>query len=224
MPYSGKPTFSAHSAPISAPPLQSHYGGYSTRSDQLQLQQPRQQDVCYECGNIGHIKRYCPRLSSNRSRQDSRAIIPVPVAPPPARPARGRGQTTRGGGQSVRGRPREIAPSGGAQPRFYTFSARFEAESSDAVITGIVPVCHRDASVLFDPGSTYSYVSSYFASHFGVPRDSLSASVCVSTPVGDSIAVDHVYRLCVVTIGSLEASTDLLLLDMVDFDIILGMD
>ncbi|XP_070049052.1 uncharacterized protein [Nicotiana tomentosiformis] len=42
--------------------------------------------------------------------------------------------------------------------------------------------------------------------------------------MGDSIIVDHVYRSCVVTIGSLETSVDLLLLDMVVFDIILGMD
>ncbi|XP_070042171.1 uncharacterized protein [Nicotiana tomentosiformis] len=69
MPYSGQPTFNANLAPISAPPLQSHYNGYPTRSDQfqLQLQQPRQQYGCYECGNICQIRRYYPRLSSNRS-------------------------------------------------------------------------------------------------------------------------------------------------------------
>ncbi|XP_070034529.1 uncharacterized protein [Nicotiana tomentosiformis] len=57
-----------------------------------------------------------------------------------------------------------------------------------------------------------------------MPRGSLSAPVYVSTPVGDSIVVDRVHRLCVVTIRSLETSVDLLLLDMVDFDVILGMD
>ncbi|XP_070037037.1 uncharacterized protein [Nicotiana tomentosiformis] len=38
-------------------------------------------------------------------------------------------------------------------------------------------VCSTDASVLFDPVSTYSYVSSYFASYLVVPHDSLSAHV-----------------------------------------------
>ncbi|XP_070037233.1 uncharacterized protein [Nicotiana tomentosiformis] len=85
-------------------------------------------------------------------------------------------------------------------------------------------VCSRDASVLFDPGSTYSYVSSYFASYLVVPRDSLSAPVYVSNLVGDAMVVDSVYRSCVVTVGSLETRIDLLLLDMVDFDVILGMD
>ncbi|XP_070023033.1 uncharacterized protein [Nicotiana sylvestris] len=57
-----------------------------------------------------------------------------------------------------------------------------------------------------------------------MPCDSLSAHVYVSTPVGDLLVIDRVYRSCVVSIGSYETSVDLLLLDMVDFDVILGMD
>ncbi|XP_070013718.1 uncharacterized protein [Nicotiana sylvestris] len=102
--------------------------------------------------------------------------------------------------------------------------ARPEAGSSHAIITGIVPVFYRDALVLFDPGSTYSYMSSHLALYLVVPYDSLSAHMFVSMHVGDSIVVDRVYHSCVITIGSLETSTNLLLLDMVDFNVILGMD
>ncbi|XP_075092142.1 uncharacterized protein LOC142172431 [Nicotiana tabacum] len=42
--------------------------------------------------------------------------------------------------------------------------------------------------------------------------------------MGDAIIIDRIYRSCVVTIGSLETRVDLLLLYMVDFDVILGMD
>ncbi|XP_070058145.1 uncharacterized protein [Nicotiana tomentosiformis] len=165
-------------------------------------------------------------------------MVPAPAAAPPAQPARskgqvargrgqivrGRGQAARGGGLPVRGHPRDMVQGGGAQPRCYAFSARPEAESSDDVITSTVSVCSRDASFLFDPGSTYSYVSYYFASYLVIPRDSLSAPIYVSTPVWDAIVADRVYRSCVVVIGGLETSVDLLLLDMVDFDVILGMD
>ncbi|XP_070003411.1 uncharacterized protein [Nicotiana sylvestris] len=72
-------------------------------------------------------------------------------------------------------------------------------------------------------GSTYSYLSSYFAPYLGVARDFLSSPVCVSTTVGDSLVMDRVYRSCVVIIRGFETKADLLLLDMVDFDIILGM-
>ncbi|XP_070031272.1 uncharacterized protein [Nicotiana tomentosiformis] len=96
--------------------------------------------------------------------------------------------------------------------------------ASNGVITGIVSVCHKDASVLFDPGSTYSYVSSYFAHFLDLPREPLVSFVHVSTHVGDTIVVDCVYRSCVVTIGGLEIQVDLLLLSMAHFDVILGMD
>ncbi|XP_070035041.1 uncharacterized protein [Nicotiana tomentosiformis] len=57
-----------------------------------------------------------------------------------------------------------------------------------------------------------------------VSHDSLSSPVYVSTPVRDSIVVDSVYRSCLVVLGGFETRADLLLLSMVYFDIILGMD
>jgi len=129
-----------------------------------------------------------------------------------------------GGAESTWGHPRGGGRLGGVQARFYALPARPDAITSGAVITCIVSVCHRDASILFDPGSTYSYVSSYFAHYLVMPRESLVSFVHLSTPVGDIIIVDRVYRSCVVTIGGLETRVDLLLLSMVDFDMILGMD
>nr|XP_009766035.1 PREDICTED: uncharacterized protein LOC104217462 [Nicotiana sylvestris] len=89
----------------------------------------------------------------------------------------------------------------------------------DTMITGIIRVCHRDASVLFDPSST----SLYFAHYLDMPRESLVSSIRISTPVGDTIFVDHVYRSCVVTIRGLETREYLFLLSMVNFNVILGM-
>ncbi|XP_070054350.1 uncharacterized protein [Nicotiana tomentosiformis] len=88
----------------------------------------------------------------------------------------------------------------------------------------MVLVCHRDASVLFDLGSTYSYESSYFVPYLGISRDFLSSLVYVSTPVGDSIIVDRVYRPRLVIIGGFETIVDMLLLSKEYFDVILGMD
>ncbi|XP_070046593.1 uncharacterized protein [Nicotiana tomentosiformis] len=187
--------FSAPLAPISAPPIQSYQGGYPSRQGRFQGQQSQQLRPARGEGQV--------------ARGEVQAV-------------RSEGQAIRGGGQLARGRLRGGGQNGRAQPRFYAFSARLEEESSDAIITSIVPVCHRDASVLFYLGSTYSYVSSYFASYLIMPRDSLNAPVYMSTLVGDSIVVYHVS--CVVSIGSLETSVDLLLLDMIDFDVILGMD
>ncbi|XP_070017048.1 uncharacterized protein [Nicotiana sylvestris] len=141
----------------------------------------------------------------------------APVTSPPA-------QSSRGRGQSARGHPRGGGRSGGGQANFYALLSRPDAIASDAVITCIVSIYHRDAYVLFDLGSTFSYVSSYFAHYLDTPHESLISSVHVSTSVGDTIIADHVYRSCVVTIGCLDTRMDLLLLSMVDFDVILGID
>ncbi|XP_070039766.1 uncharacterized protein [Nicotiana tomentosiformis] len=82
----------------------------------------------------------------------------------------------------------------------------------------------RDASVLFDLGSTYSYVSSLFAHFMGVAHESLSTPVYVSTPVGNSVVVDPTYQSCIVTFYGYETRVDFTLLDMTDFEVILGID
>ncbi|XP_070043157.1 uncharacterized protein [Nicotiana tomentosiformis] len=133
-------------------------------------------------------------------------------------------QPARGGALAARGCPRGGGRSGEGHVRFYAIPSRPETVASDVVVTSNVSVCHRDAFTLFEPGSTYSYVSSYFARYLDMPREPLVLPVHVPTPVGDTIIVDHVYRLCVVTIGGLETRVDVLLLSMVDLDVILGMD
>ncbi|XP_070042803.1 uncharacterized protein [Nicotiana tomentosiformis] len=144
-------------------------------------------------------------------------MVPTLIATPPAQPVRGRGHPRHG-------RPRGGAHASGGQARCYAFSGKTEVVASDVVITCIVYVCHMDALVLFDPSSTYSYMSSYFASCLDMPRCSFDAHVHMFTLVFNSIVVDRVYLLCVVTICGFEMRADFLILDMVDFDVILSMD
>ncbi|XP_070047301.1 uncharacterized protein [Nicotiana tomentosiformis] len=183
---------------------------------------------CFECGDLSHMGRFCPRLRDKAVQQGQQPMISASAVRPP----RGRGKTGKGhprGGGQAGGAQSATIQSGGSQPagapaKFYAFSARPDALASDAVITVIIFVCGRDASVLFDPGSTYSYVSSLFAHFLDIPRESFGTSVYVSTPVGDSVVVDRIYRSCVVTFCGYETRANLLLLDMIDFEVILGMD
>ncbi|XP_070054116.1 uncharacterized protein [Nicotiana tomentosiformis] len=130
----------------------------------------------------------------------------------------------RDGGQVGRGCPRSGVQPGGAPARFYAFPARPNAVASYVVITGTISVCGRDASVPFDPKSTYLYVSSLFSYFLGVPRESLGTLVYASTPVGNSVIMDRVYWSCIMTFCGYETRVDLLLLDMTDFEVIQGMD
>ena len=79
------------------------------------------------------------------------------------------------------------------------------------------------ASVLFDPGSTFSYVSSSFATGLNLHCELLDMPIRVSTPVGESVIVEKVYRSCLVTFVGSNTYVDLVISEMVDFDVILGM-
>ena len=80
------------------------------------------------------------------------------------------------------------------------------------------------AFVLFDPSSTFSYVSMYFDAKFDMICDNMTVPIRVSTPVGKPLVVDRVYRSCLISLGGYETWVDLIILGMVDFDVILGMD
>ncbi|XP_070050863.1 uncharacterized protein [Nicotiana tomentosiformis] len=191
------------------PAIQGSSGGYSGHQGQTSGQQITAPKGCFECGDLSHMRRFCPGFGA---RHCNRA---APVVRPPKGGGRvGRGHP-RGGGQAGRGQP------GGALARFY---ARPDVVASDAMITCIIFVCGRDASVLFDPGSTHSYVSSLFSHFLDIIRESLGTPIYVSTHVGDSVVMDRIYRSCIVTFYGYETRADLLLLVMTNFEVILGMD
>ena len=80
------------------------------------------------------------------------------------------------------------------------------------------------ASLLFDPGSTFSYVYSTFANGLNLHCELLDMPICVSTPVGEFVIVEKVYRSCLVTFVGSNTLVDLVVLEMVDFDVIFGYD
>ena len=95
-------------------------------------------------------------------------------------------QFTRGGGQvgtTVAHLGRGNGKTGD-RTHCYAFPGRFEAETTDVVITGNLLVCDCMTSVLFDPVSTFSYVIFSFSTGLNLYSDLLDMSIRVSTPVG----------------------------------------
>ena len=88
----------------------------------------------------------------------------------------------------------------------------------------MLQIFSRDVYVFLDPKSTLSYVTPYVAVGFGFEPEVIIEPFSVSTPVGDSIIARMVYRNCVMSIHSRETMADLIELDLIDFDAILGMD
>lgn len=96
-------------------------------------------------------------------------------------------------------------------------------EAFDVVIIGIILFCYRFTLMLFDPRSTFSYVAIYFAFSFGVACQPLAMPFHVSTLIGDSLVVDQMYLSSVVTFIDCETWVNSIVLDMVNFGVILGM-
>lgn len=89
---------------------------------------------------------------------------------------------------------------------------------------GTYIIANNLAKILFDPGSTHLYVSPHFAAKLNTAPTSLDFTLTVNTPLGDSLDTDVVFKYCEVVLEGKEFVADLILLNMNDFDVILGMD
>jgi hypothetical protein len=77
---------------------------------------------------------------------------------------------------------------------------------------------------LNDHGASHSFVSYRIVNSLHVLSNNLGVGVTVSTPLGENIHIDDIYRRVKLYIGGLELRVDLMLLELYDFDVILGMD
>ena len=99
-----------------------------------------------------------------------------------------------------------------------------DADIASAVVTGMISVFDRDAHILIDPGATHSFISMGFISNVNVESQPIDCNIVVSLPTGDSRLAESVYMDSRVIIGGQEFLADLILLDIYEFDVILGMD
>ena len=99
-----------------------------------------------------------------------------------------------------------------------------DADTAPDVVIGMILVFDRDAHILIDPEATHSFISMGFISNVNVESQPIDCSIVVSLPTGDSRLAESVYMDSRVIIGGQEFLADLILLDIHDFDVILGMD
>ncbi|CAJ2645621.1 unnamed protein product [Trifolium pratense] len=183
---------------------------------------------CFHCGQIGHIRRNCPVAMTQPS--SSHASAPAALAPTQVHstPMQKMGnssvqgsRTSQHEGRGPGGRGQMQAGRG--QARVFALT-RQDAQASNAVVTGILSICSQDAHVLFDPGATHSFISLWFASRLGKNSSVLDEALVVALPVGDKLFAESVYHSCDVSIAGQILFADLVVIDMIDFDVILGMD
>ncbi|KAL0561657.1 hypothetical protein IC582_002097 [Cucumis melo] len=99
-----------------------------------------------------------------------------------------------------------------------------EAERAGTVVTGMLPVLGHYALVLFDSGSSHSFISSAFMLHARLKVEPLHHVLSVSTPYGECMLSKEKVKGCQIEIAGHVIEVTLLVLDMLDFNVILGMD
>lgn len=95
-----------------------------------------------------------------------------------------------------------------------------DAQVADEVMECMILISDAPTRCLFDSGLTYSFVALDFAPKL---LAFMEIGLSVSAPVGDSLNKDVGYKGCLVKINDIELSTDLVILDMKDFAVILGL-
>ena len=108
--------------------------------------------------------------------------------------------------------------------RFYALSSRGERESFPDVVTDMLQVFSINIYALLDLGDTISYVTPLVYSKFDILSNILNELFMVSTPVGESVVAKRVYRNCPILFPNRITYVELVELDMVDLDVIFGMD
>ncbi|XP_070011008.1 uncharacterized protein [Nicotiana sylvestris] len=176
---------------------------------------------CFRCGQLGHHLRDCPQpprnfnqasIQSTSSTQTTRNTSGATDTGNKGRGAADRATVNQGQGNAGRG-----------QARVFAFTTQ-DAQASNAMVTCILSVCSVDALALIDPGSTHSYVSSYFALRFSRQPELLNDPFLVAIPVGESLLAEYVYCACQIRVEGRDTLDDLIVLDMIDFDMLMGMD
>ncbi|KAA0053220.1 gag protease polyprotein [Cucumis melo var. makuwa] len=99
-----------------------------------------------------------------------------------------------------------------------------EAERAGTVVTGTLPVLGHYALVLFDSGSSHSFICSPFVLHDRLEVKPLHHVLSVSTPSGECMLSKEKVKAYQIEIAGHVIEVTLLVLDMLDFDVILGMD
>ena len=78
--------------------------------------------------------------------------------------------------------------------------------------------------MLFDSGATHSFIVASCVRELGLEVETLEEPMYVSSPLGTRVSVDLICRGFELEISGIILTLDLRVMDMTEFDFILGMD
>ncbi|KAE8667867.1 Detected protein of unknown function [Hibiscus syriacus] len=183
--------------------------------------------LCYQCGSSGHYRRDCPQLVSF---EQTTTQTPVRSQTTVQTPIRDRSQgKTRGSASRTDSRARPQQNRGpiafeARQPVLVYATRRRDDRDEPEVIAGTFTIYSTPYFALLDNGSTHSYISSSVSRNLQIPIENTENTVTVTSPVGQAVLVNKVYRRCPLEVQREIFLADLMELPLGEFDLILEMD
>ncbi|KAL5555230.1 hypothetical protein UlMin_037466 [Ulmus minor] len=168
-------------------------------------------NMCYKCGKEGHYAKFCPNPPSygnvppqNKSQVPKAYALQAHIEGPPI----------------SQGRLEAPEP----EAKIFAYTKGDVDVGTSNVVTGQLYVANLSLHVLFDSGATHSFASSVCASRMNRVRELIPRVFRTSLPSGDILISTHWLRAIPVLVSNRELYVDLIMLDLHDYDVILGMD
>jgi hypothetical protein len=98
-----------------------------------------------------------------------------------------------------------------------------EAQQAQDMILGMFLASSHPATVLFDSRASHSFISSSFVANYNLPITTMKHTMLVRSPGGER-RTKHICPTVSISIRGVDFSSNLILLDSKDIDIVLGMD
>ena len=92
------------------------------------------------------------------------------------------------------------------------------------LLAGQISIAHTSTYTLIDYGVSHSFVSTLFVKKLDMEPVLLDEVCIVSLPSGENLTSRFVFKEVLVKVVSRELPVNLIVLEMVDYDVILGMD
>ncbi|KAM0010015.1 putative transcription factor interactor and regulator CCHC(Zn) family [Helianthus debilis subsp. tardiflorus] len=169
--------------------------------------------MCDKCGKLGHQAEDCWGKGKNRNRNGTGNKNGN---------GKGRNQGCFKCGSNDHFM-KDYPEGNNAQARAFVIGAK-KAREDPNVVTGTFLINNHFASILFDTGADYSFMSVEFKRILGIESSRLEIPYSIELANGKLVESGEVVRGCTLELGERRFGIDLLPIQLGSFDVVVGMD